>query len=133
MRPTYKNLSIAVLVLLGLTLSQSGRAADVKQQTWRQKPQAVQSQQDAVPTNPTHAMDCVFCTSTTVVVKRDLVAGKSGHGFKEVTTTVHQCPTCRDTLARNAGAKEFAWTHTCRAENELPTCCDTMRLSGRGA
>jgi hypothetical protein len=133
MRTTYRNLLMGALVLLGLTLSERSRAADIKLQTWRQKSKAVQSRQEVVPSKSARAMDCALCTSTTVVVKRDLVAGKSGHGFKEVTKTVHQCPTCRDTIARKGGTKEFVLSHTCQAVGESPNCCETTGASGRGA
>ncbi len=102
----------------------TAQAADIK--NWPKWMQPNQSKPAvSTPATSPKAMDCPQCTSATVVTKRDLVTGKPGHGFKYVSQTVHQCPGCRDTLARKSGTKKTEFAHTCTANGEKTLCCAT--------
>ena len=119
-----------ILTMLAIAAAQSVNGADIK--NWPRWMQPKQSQPAiSTPASPAQAMDCLQCTSATVVTKRDLVTGKPGHGFRYSTQTVHQCPGCRDTLARKSGTKATEFAHTCTASAEKTLCCDTSRASGR--
>ena len=123
-----KTIHAALLVaLMVLSLSQQVRAADIKQQPWRQlKEVKSDSEMQALPDNATIAMACAKCKSITIVTKRDLVAGKPGHGQKEVAMVVHQCPGCGGEMTRKAGTKETAWVHTCsKCGDDSAFCCAT--------
>jgi len=125
MKTISKMTAAAILAALAIATTQSGSAADIK--NWPKWMQPNQSQPAvSTPASPTKAMDCSQCTSATVVTRRDVVAGKSGHGFKYVSQTVHQCPTCRDTLARKSGAKTMELAHSCNATGEKALCCATQ-------
>ena len=122
--------TMTILVALVIDTAQAAIGADIK--NWPRWMQPKQSRPAiSTPASPALAMDCTQCASATVVTKRDLVTGKPGHGFRYVTQTVHQCPGCRDTLARKSGTKETEFAHTCTARAEKTLCCDTSRASGR--
>lgn len=127
MKPVQKFMLLGALVLLGLNAQT--QAADIKLQPWRQlKELKSEEEMQSLPDNATIAMACSKCKSVTMVVKRDLVAGKPAHGQKEVTLAVHQCPGCGGEMRRKPGTKEVAWVHTCsKCGDESVFCCATQR------
>jgi hypothetical protein len=121
----------SIFVAMVIVTTHAAIGADMK--NWPKWMQPKQSKSAiSTPANPTKTMDCSQCTSTTVVVKRDLVAGKPAHGFRYVTQTVHRCDGCRDTLARSSGTKTMELTHNCTATGENTRCCATNRVATHG-
>jgi predicted RNA-binding Zn-ribbon protein involved in translation (DUF1610 family) len=118
---------LAAVTLAVISLGQLTRAADIKQQPWRQlKEVKSESEMQALPDKATIAMACAKCKSVALVTKRDLVAGKPAQGQKEVTIMVHQCPGCGGEMSRKAGTKETAWVHTCsKCGDGSAFCCAT--------
>jgi hypothetical protein len=113
-----------ILAALVIVTAQAAIGAEIK--NW---PKWMQPKQNpptvSTPASPVKPMDCSQCTSATVAVKHDLVAGKPGHGYRYVSQTVHQCNGCRDTLARKSATKTMELAHNCTAAGEKALCCAT--------
>jgi hypothetical protein len=122
----------AMFAVLAIVTVQSASPADIRNwPKWMQPKSAEKAV--STPASPGKVMECSKCATVTVVTRRDLIAGKSGHGFTYVPQAVHQCDGCRDNLARKSGTKEMELAHNCSAVGQKALCCDTNRSSGRGA
>jgi hypothetical protein len=131
MRMISRITSSAIFATLAIIAVQSASAADIKNwPKWMQPNQAKPA--ISTPAGTTKTMECTQCASATVVIKRDLVAGKPAHGFKYVSQAAHRCGGCRDTLVRESGTKQLDLAHNCTAEGQNALCCDTSKVSGRG-
>jgi hypothetical protein len=119
MKTVSKTLMAAVVLAAGLMLVDQARAADIRLQPWR-KQQVLQPA--GPPSNPATVMSCPDCRTVSVVVKRDVVAGRPAQGKREVAMPVHPCESCAYTLARKPGTKQVAWVHNCSMP-ESPACC----------
>jgi hypothetical protein len=122
----------AILATLAIVAVQSASAKDIKNWPGWMKPKPTQ-QSSLTPASSATAMDCSKCTTVTVVARRDVVPGRSGHGFTYVSQAVHQCDGCRDVLGRKSGTKEMELAHNCTAADQKAMCCDTSRADRHGA
>ncbi len=129
MKTVQKTLMAGAVLAAGLILVDQTRAADINLQPWR-KAKIVQPA--GPPSNPGLVMTCPDCKTATVLAKRELVANKPFHGYKEVRVPVHLCKSCGDTLTRKLGTKEVAWVHKCSMPKS-PSCCDASLASARGS
>jgi hypothetical protein len=118
--------------VLAIVTVQSASAADIRNWPKWMQPKSAEKV-ISTPASPSKAMDCSKCTTVTVVSRRDLVPGKSGHGFTYVSQPVHQCGGCGDTLARKSGTKELELAHNCTAVGQKALCCETSWVNRCGA
>jgi predicted RNA-binding Zn-ribbon protein involved in translation (DUF1610 family) len=120
------HLKITVTALALLAATVTGQAAVQTSKPWLFKKLESEKQLAELSDDARIAMACSKCKSVTVITKRDLVAGRPGHGQKEITMVVHQCPGCGGEMTRKAGTKETAWAHTCsKCGDDSAFCCAT--------
>ncbi len=123
---TVLSLSVATLFLTLTLASVSGADTAARRQStkpWLFGPLTNDVQLAQLPPNAMIAMACAKCQSVVVLQKEQLTT-KPGHGTEEVAVVVHQCPGCGGKMERGKdSSKQTTWVHTCSMCGDSSAFC----------